>query len=87
MNNFSKFVELFEEEKLDEYEHGVFRVGGSIGQKHDGITQDFGREKGILVKSFPDEKEAQAYAKRRNKQLSPGEKKYYRISYKYALIK
>ena len=63
------------------HEYGVFRTGGSIGEKH-GVVANLGGEVGILVSTFNDEKDANEYAKRMKKYLSPGERKYYGMSYK-----
>lgn len=49
----------------------VIRTGGSIGQAQKAI-----------VKSFDNNIEAKDYAKRMRKMLSPGERKYYGITYK-----
>jgi len=46
----------------------VYLKGGSIGQKKS-------------VKDFNNKDEAKAYAKRMNKQLTPGEKGYYGMKY------
>lgn len=62
------------------HEYGVFRTGGSIGEKP-GVVANFGREVGILVSTFNDEKDAKEYAKRMKEYLSPGERKYYGMSY------
>jgi len=63
-------------ENLDEA-HGVFRKGGSIGEK---------RPTGA-IKVHDNPEDAAAHAKRLNKQLSPGEKKYYGIKYHVKPIK
>ena len=57
--------------------------GGSIGEKKDSILIDKKGRK--LVKTFESQEEAKDTAKRWNKMLSPGEKKYYRM--KYSAIK
>lgn len=64
-----------------EHEYGVFRTGGSIGEKP-GVVANLGGEVGILVSTFNDEKDAKEYAKRMKGYLSPGERKYYGMSYK-----
>ena len=63
-------------EKMEE-EYGVFRNGGSIGEKPS--TEPH--------KKFDSAEEAKAHAKGMNKQLSRGEKKYYRIKYHVKPIK
>lgn len=54
----------------------VVMSGGSIGTK--GIMNKQGRK---LVETFETREEAAAYAKRRNSQLSPGEKTHYKIKF------
>ena len=66
-------------ETLNEEKFEVYMTGGSIGNKKKGKP----RESDI----FTDKKDASAKAKRMNKALSPGEKKYYKISYKVRPIK
>ena len=51
-------------------EFGVYRTGGSIGEKR---TDP--------VKTFPTQEEAKAFAERRNAQLTQGEKGYYKMKY------
>jgi hypothetical protein len=58
--------EVLQEEEL----WGLFRDGGSVGQMSMDNTDSGSKE------------EMQAKAKRMNKTLTPGEKKYYRIKYK-----
>ena len=59
--------------------YGVFFRGGSIGDSG-GVTLP--EQGGIILKStFDNQDDAKAYAKRRNKRLSSGEKKYYRMRY------
>ncbi len=57
--------------------YGVFSKGGSIGQK----TSD------VPVRVFDDKNEAKEFAARLRKQLSPGEKKYYKMSYVIKAVK
>jgi len=59
-----------QEADLDEA-HGVFRKGGSIGEKK---SKD-------PIKVHDNAEDAKAHAKRLNAQLSQGEKKYYGIKY------
>jgi len=54
----------------------VVMSGGSIGEK--GVVDKKGRK---LVDTFETREEAAVYAKRRNSQLSPGEKTYYKIKF------
>ena len=57
--------------------YGVYRKGGSIGEKPSKEPH----------KTFDSAEEAKSHAKGMNKQLSPGEKKYYRIKYHVKSIK
>jgi len=66
-----------------EHDYGVFRIGGSIGEPKDGLIIRFGRDAGMLISTFDNDKDAKDFVKRRNAGLSPGEKKYYGIKYKY----
>ncbi len=50
---------------------GIVRKGGSLGSSPTG-----------LIKAFDTKKAAQEVAKRWNKRLTPGERKYYKIWYK-----
>lgn len=74
---------LHEAKVLDKSElkpFGVFRSGGSINNRE--FPAEWYNEKGdIMSSSFDSEIEATDTAKRLNKGLSPGEKKYYRIKY------
>lgn len=70
-----KWEEKMEKENIKENENvsqpfGVSRSGGQIGLKSG------------IVKTFDTYEEAKEYASRMNKQLSPGEKEYYKIKYK-----
>jgi hypothetical protein len=56
--------------------YGVFQSGGSVGEKNDAPK-----------KTFDTREEAAEYAKRRNKQLTPGEKGYYKMKYSVRAIK
>jgi hypothetical protein len=58
-------------------EFGVFEKGGSIGQNQTNVVPG----KGKLVSTFDTKPEADEYAKRRKKSLSPGEKGYYGMGY------
>ena len=58
--------ELFENK---DSKYTVIRTGGSVGDKS-------------FKEEFDSEEKAKEYAKRMNNQLSPGEKKYYKIKYK-----
>ena len=58
---------------------GVFFRGGSIGDSGGTTLPEQG---GIILKAtFDSQDEAKGYAKRRNKRLSSGEKKYYKMRY------
>ena len=58
---------------------GVFLRGGSIGDSGGTTLPESG---GIVLKStFDSQDDAKAYAKRRNKRLSSGEKKHYGMRY------
>ena len=61
--------EVYAFELIESFE--VYQKGGSIGEKP-----------GKAIATFDDEQDAKDKAKRMNKLLSPGEKKYYGISYK-----
>lgn len=63
------------ENVVKEEKYVVMQKGGSIGSKHG------------VVASFDNKKEATEKAKRMNKLLSPGEKKYYKIRYIVKTIK
>jgi hypothetical protein len=72
-----------EEEDSDEDEdvaesYGVFMQGGSIGDQ---------KGKGKPAKTFDNEADAKSHAARLNKNLSPGEKKHYKIKYTVKPIK
>ena len=56
--------------------HRVIRTGGSIGEQG----------KDNVVSDHDDAESAMAKARRMNKLLSPGEKKYYKIKYKVQKI-
>ena len=76
--------------KVVKESYGVFQLGGSIGQRSNDagkVTHRFGRDLGVLVKSFDTAEEAKDYAARMRKTLSPGEKGYYGISYRVAPLK
>lgn len=68
-----------EDEDLDEdgagVRYGVYKRGGSIGER-----------KG-LIKTFDTKEEAQEYAKRQRRHLSPGERKYYKLGYTVKAVK
>jgi hypothetical protein len=55
--------------------YGVYRRGGSIGA-HKG-----------LIKTFDTKEEAQEYAKRQRKHLTPGERSYYKMGYTVKAVK
>lgn len=63
-------AKMSDEENLDEG-HGVYRKGGSIGNKNTGEP----------IKVHDNIGDAKMHAKRLNSQLSTGEKKYYGIKY------
>ena len=69
-----------EAEKLDlKKPYGVFLRGGSIGS---GRGQYVDRKTGAkLVHTYDSESEAKDRAKKSNRRLSPGEKKYYGLKY------
>jgi len=58
------------EEQEEQEEWGVFSTGGSIGSKND-----------KPYATYSDKEEARGHAKRLRKQLTPGEKGYYRMGY------
>jgi hypothetical protein len=55
---------------------GVFMSGGSVGEKNDAPK-----------KTFDSKEEAIAFAKRRNSQLTPGERGYYKMKYTVRPVK
>jgi len=63
---------------------GVVFQGGSIGSKGSGYTDKRNRK---LSFSFNSEENAKAKAKKMNKILSPGEKKYYGMKYTSIKVK
>ena len=71
---------LSERDELDlKKSYGVFLRGGSIGSgKGQYIDVKTGAK---LVYTYDSESEAKDRAKRNNKRLSPGEKKYYKMRY------
>lgn len=58
----------------------MIQTGGSIGEDRF-MTHKYGSKKCKLVDGNLTEQEAKDKAKRWNKMLTPGEKKYYRIKY------
>jgi len=60
-------------------EYIVYLEGGSVGN-----NKKLDKKGRNIYKSFLNLKEAKDYAKRMNKQLSPGEKKYYKMKFKAA---
>lgn len=68
--NFKEYIDSVLNEEESNVKYGVFRVGGNVGSNND-----------KPVKIFASKEEAKEYAKRLRKQLSPGEKSYYRMSY------
>lgn len=79
INNLS---EAIEEEDLEK-PFGVFLAGGSLGSRDHCYVDRKNRK---LIKTFDDEAEAKEYAQRNNKQLTPGEKGYYKMKYSAAKI-
>jgi len=55
--------------------YGVFRRGGSLGSR------------GGLIKTFDTKEEAQEYAKRQRRHLTPGERSYYKMGYTVKAVK
>jgi hypothetical protein len=80
-------IEMFNEEE-NNIQYTVVLFGGSIGDKPIRSIRD------LIGKSIIDNKkifnnidDAKEKAKRMNKILSPGEKKYYRMKYKVVKVK
>jgi len=71
------YVKRVSSSKQMEEAYGVYRKGGSIGEKPSKEPH----------KTFDSAEEAKSHAKGMNKQLSPGEKKYYGIKYHVKSIK
>jgi len=72
--------EAYDYDKIDlKKPYGVFLRGGSIGSgRNSWIDRKTGAK---LVATFDDEGDAKRIAKTRNRRLSPGEKKYYKMKY------
>lgn len=85
MNITEKALKLLNESGNEQYT--VVLIGGSVGGKP---ISSVGQLKGQSVVDsdnlFDDKAEAKSKAKSLNKNLSPGEKKYYRMSYKVATV-
>lgn len=64
-------------ESIEESKYGVYSKGGSVGEKSGSKP----------IKVYDTKEEAQAHAARLRKQRSPGEKKYYGVSYVVKPIK
>jgi hypothetical protein len=81
------YRELVQEEE-DEFQYATALKGGSIGEKNIRSASDL---KGMSVKGNTSvqftKDDAKAEAKRRNKSLSPGEKKYYGLKYFVVQVK
>lgn len=67
----------------------VIRTGGSIGS----INQDMklptwdAKNRGVIVKTFENKEEAKDFAKALRSWLTPGERSYYKMSYKTVEVK
>lgn len=81
----SRIVEK-EEDWDPNHEYGVFYVGGSINEKKNGIVRHFPKGAGKLIWTYATADEAKKSAKDSRSRLSPGEKKYYGISYMSAKL-
>ena len=68
---------------MEEESYGVYRKGGSIGERDKSDHPKHGK----LTKTFDSADEAKSHAKGMNKVLSPGEKTYYRMKYHVKAIK
>lgn len=62
-------------ESTEGAKYGVYRRGGSLGSR------------GGLIKTFDTKEEAQEYAKRQRKHLTPGERSYYKMGYNVKPVK
>jgi len=60
---------------------GVYSVGGSIGSKGANSVNLGGGKFGKLVKEFDNKADAKAKAARLRKTVTPGERKYFGITY------
>lgn len=82
------FKALIAEATDDGFQYATALKGGSIGEKNIHSARDL---KGMPVKGNTSVKstreEAKEEAKRRNKMLSPGEKKYYGLKYIVVQVK
>lgn len=91
MNKFNELCEsILEEGPRVAVEWTTIQIGGSIGEK---TVHSVSALRGVAVdksksyfEAYDDYEDAKAEAKRRNKGLSPGEKKYYGIRYVVAGI-
>ena len=72
-----ELAEMPEDEK-----YGVIRTGGAIGEQDKDTYYHVGSVFGTLVKQDISKDEATEFAKKRRKFLSPGERKYYGITYR-----
>ena len=67
----------------------VIRTGGSIGEISNAIklpTWD-AKHRGVIVKTFDNREEAKDFAKALRSWLTPGERSYYKMSYKTVEVK
>lgn len=62
-------------EESESTKYGVYSRGGSIGSRNG------------LIKTFDTKEEAQEYAKRQRRHLSPGERSYYKMGYNVKAVK
>jgi hypothetical protein len=70
---------LNEDEEIDlSKPFSVVGKGGTIGSSTKNYFPQFG---GSIIKTFDTAEEAKEYAARRRKQLTPGEKSYYKMTY------
>lgn len=80
-NEFTKLPTIHESQTIDyNHKYGVFRFGGTIGDNNNAIIIAGGA--GTCVITGDDKEELKVKASRYNKMLTPGEKKFYRMSYK-----
>lgn len=79
------YMKMLQERNKKQYT--IVLLGGSIEDKN---VTSIGQLRGVAIKNdtklFDDRKEAQNVAKRRNRILSPGDKKYYGLKYVVAEV-
>jgi hypothetical protein len=67
----------------------VIRTGGSIGEISQAMKSSSwdAKNRGVIVKTFDNKEEAHDFAKAMRSWLTPGERSYYKMSYKTVEVK